>query len=227
MQSKTNTETAVNAAELSADEILILRDTDEAAGAVAHLAAARLYALMTSDAEEPGVDFGWFDRAGIFAAEGADVSSAAAAHITGLASYVRTRQVQSAEQLYLHSGGRNWHGESAPYCQALDLFRVTVLSAASGMETRRAALNDADAYARQAAAFVPLKLEDSIFEPEESMGTMLPHALQALKDGAKAMAAKLTGKPEKDAAPLSVGEPPAGHAKAKSTAKQHNGKKQN
>lgn len=229
-----NTGTAANAAELSEDEILILRDTDETAGAVAHLAASRLHALLTSDAEEPGVDFLWFDRTALFAGEIEDAVAASAAHITRMASYVRTRQVEKAEQLHLYTGGRDWAGQSQAYRQALDLFRVTVLSASAGMERRRNALGEAERQEAAAKRVQPLKLEDSIFEPEDKMGELLPHAVQADRDAAKARAAE--GAKAKDGTDnageaLSVGEPPAGHAKTKSNApakaKQPKSKKSN
>lgn len=242
MQSRANdearmsTQTAANASELSADEILILRDTDETAGAVAHLAAARLYALMTSDAEEPGIETCWFDWRGEFATgpstpeDGRAAAAKLQSRITAMACYVRTRNVEKPEQLHRHAGGRNWDGASIAYQQALDLFRVTAISVATSMEHRRAALGEVERQIVAAKAHQPLRLEDSIFEPEESMGTMLPHAVQALKDGAKAMLAAIArkGDAQDQNGPMSVGEPPAGHAKAKAQTggKSHKSKKQ-
>tara|TARA_R100000750_G_scaffold40168_2_gene25979 strand:- start:960 stop:1631 length:672 start_codon:yes stop_codon:yes gene_type:complete len=223
----------VNAAELTADEILILRDTDEVASAVAHLAAARLYALMTSDAEEPGVDFGWFDRLGEFANMPDAPEEQKARHqqvqqrIFRLAAYVRGRDLQSTETLYRHDGGRDWPNETEPYRQALEVFRLTALSVASGMETRRAALADIERQEIAKKQAKPLKLEDSIFEPEDKMGDLLPHAVQADQDAAKARRKAEQETEAETPAAMSVGEPPAGHQKAKTQRKTQKPKKSN
>jgi hypothetical protein len=196
---------------LSADEILFLRDTDQTAGAVAHLAAARLYALLTRDDEEPGADLRWFDLKGLFA--GDQAGDVVERHVTGMASYVRTRQVGAAEQIYRHLGGRDWAGETAAYCQALELFRTTVLSVAAPIEARKAAMAHAERQAHERAQLKPLALEDSIFEPDEPMGTMLDHVVEALKAPAKWFGRKEEHGKAAAAAPkpLSVGEPPIGH----------------
>jgi hypothetical protein len=210
---------------LTADEILILRDTDETAAAVAHLAAARLYALMTSDAEEPGVNFKWFDHAGVFAAEGKGVMEVVTAQVTGMASYVRSRQVQSAEQIFRHTGGKDWASQPVAYRQALEVFRLTALSVATGMEARRNALIEVERQKIAAGHVKPLAIEDSIFEPETSLGEMLPHAVQADKDAAKARQ-KAEQKAQVQApTEMSVGEPPAGHHKAKTQPKRQSSKK--
>lgn len=140
------------------------------AGRVGHVAAAELAGLLNHGEVRPEV--GWF--AGEL---GAEAGAALGERIDGMAGYVLQRQC-SGETLYrAHGGAMEWQACSPWMWHCYDLFVVTVLAVGSRLLAEQRWMEAAHRQAAQANA--PLKLEDSIFEREESLGTLRPEAVAA------------------------------------------------
>lgn len=140
------------------------------AGRVAHVAAAELAGLLAHGEVAPIA--AWFAGGVSFEAD-ADMS----AEVDGMAAYVVQRQA-GGEQLYRFRGAGAWPDEAPEIRAAFDLFSSTVRTVAAQItERQRAAERALDLATRPAPA--PVKLEDTIFETEDSLGKLRPEAVDA------------------------------------------------
>ncbi|NUR12343.1 MAG: hypothetical protein HOQ20_10950 [Bradyrhizobium sp.] len=191
------------------------------AGRVAHVAAAELAGLMKFGEVRPFPT--WFALGEI--AEDHDVT----ADIEAMANYV-SRRLCIGETLYRSRNAGDWEGEDPAIKMAYDLFASTAASVVSKLLSAQAHAEKALELATRPPA-AAIDVEDTIFEKEESLGTMRPEAVasqaqvanydalqKADRKAKRAAAAAAKAAAERDAlaaaappgtpAPLSVGESP-------------------
>lgn len=142
-------------------------------GRVGHVAAAELTGLLVHGDVQP--EASWFTGE-----IGAPASEAITEEIDRMAQYVAGR-LCSGETVYRAFQGNDWSKREPWLRMAYDLFASTVSSIASKLLADQRAAERAIAMEKERAARPRLKLEDSIFEPEESLGAMRPEALEAQK----------------------------------------------
>lgn len=139
------------------------------AGRVAHVAAAELYGLLVHGEIRPIAN--WFD------ARVELDDQALTDRVDAMAVYVAKR-APAGETLFRASRGADWTGQDEAVRLAYDLFASTVADVAGQLAKAQAAAEHALELATRPAA-APVKLEDTIFEPEESLGTLRPEAVAA------------------------------------------------
>lgn len=155
------------------------------AGRVGHVGAAELTGLLVHGDVQP--EAAWFTGE-----VGAQASEAITEQIDRMAQYVAGRGC-SGETLYRAFRGNDWDKREPWLRMAYDLFASTVSSIAAKLLADQRAAEQSIAREAERAAQPALKLEDSILEPEESLGAMRPEAIEAQKQYAalkKAQAAQ-------------------------------------
>lgn len=157
-------------------------DAPSFATRVAQVAAAELYGLLTVEPDQvwsPAQMQNWYNRH-----RAPPDLWQFAADVEAMGQYVTKYQVETGERLYRWAGPRgiarlgNWPDEPLAVRQAYDAFVDTCRVTYLGLAGVQRAFEEA----RRAAGVRPppgLKLEDSIFEPDEPLGKLRPEALEA------------------------------------------------
>lgn len=139
------------------------------AGRVAHVAAAELYGLLLHGEVKP--EPCWFMVDDI---EAEEIDQ----KIDAMAAYVAKRRCAGEQLFRAHTRSCPWEEENPWRHAAFDLFSSTVTIVAAQLLKRQAQAERAlDLATRPTPA--PVKLEDTIFEPEEGLGKLRPEAVDA------------------------------------------------
>lgn len=167
-----------------------LLDAESVAGAVAHMAAARLYGVMTD--EDGAVQHEWYRGSGAdeLAADAID------AHIAEMAAFVCRRNITRGEPVYIQANAdqffvttaKSFLAEPQALRFAFDLFALVCLQTFERIH--EAQQHEVRMVERASQARQPgLKKEDSILEEVDSVFDEVEHA-----DELRAMDAKQTVK---------------------------------
>lgn len=156
---------------------------------IAQVASSELAAWLQEDIDLVVPLETWFDpsRPNPLDADGEDHEAAERQRILeAMGEYVCARRIEVGETLYRHAVGQglvrdqgSWASLPFSQRQPWETFVSTCRAVYADLIAAQLATVDAR---RQALAEAPaLKREDSIFEEEESLGTLIPEAVAALK----------------------------------------------
>lgn len=142
------------------------------AGRTAHVASAEIYGMLEHGEVRPIVD--WFSPSGSELEPELVEGSIAA-----MAGYVLHRRCSGETLFHFAQPGQDWPGQSYARRTAYDLFAATIASVGSKLLDEQRKAEEALELATRPTSTV--LLEDTIFEPEEGLGTQRPEAVAAQK----------------------------------------------